>query len=218
MPPLASSGRDFVGRALGALGALLAPPCCAACDAPLPARLVFCASCGSTHAASARVLPGDVRVHAAGVYRAPLSRAITRMKFEHRPDLAARLAVLFDGPLARIARDSDVVPVPLHPARLLERGFNQSALLARQLARRSGARFAPELLVRARDTAQQSRLTRSERSANVARAFVATRALGARPLTLVDDVITTGSTLSACAEALQRAGATSIQVVVLAAA
>lgn len=157
-------------------------------------------------------------MRAAGVYAPPLSHAITRMKFEHRPDLAARLALLFDGPLARAARGSDIVPVPLHRERLLERGFNQSALLARELARQSGARFAPELLVRARDTAQQSRLARAERSANVARAFVATRALSARPLTLVDDVITTGSTLSACADALQRAGATSIQVIVLAAA
>lgn len=205
-------------RALSALAAVLAPPCCAACDAPLAARLVFCPSCGSARAASARVLRGDVRVHAAGVYAAPLSHAITRMKFEHRPDLAARLALLFDGPLVRAARDSDVVPVPLHRERLLERGFNQSALLARELARQSGARFAPELLVRVRDTAQQSRLERAERSANVASAFVATRALGARPLTLVDDVITTGSTLRACADALQRAGATSIRVVVLAAA
>jgi ComF family protein len=216
--PYASSGRDFVRRSLGVLGALLAPPCCAACDAPLAPRLVFCASCGTTRAASARVLEDGVCVRAAGVYAAPLSQAITRMKFEHRPDLAARLALLFDGPLARAARDSDVVPVPLHRERLLERGFNQSALLARELVRQSGARFAPELLVRARDTAQQSRLGRVERSANVARAFVATRALGARPVTLVDDVITTGSTLSACADALQRAGATSIQVIVLAAA
>lgn len=157
-------------------------------------------------------------VRAAGMYAPPLSLAIMRMKFEHRPDLAARLAVLFEDRIARSIANSDLVPVPLHRARLLERGFNQSALLARALARRSDARFAPELLVRTRETAQQSRLAASERRENVARAFTATRPLGARPVTLIDDVITTGSTLSACADALRSAGARSIQVVVLAAA
>lgn len=157
-------------------------------------------------------------MHAAAAYVPPLSLAITRMKFEHRPDLAPRLALLFEGALASVVQGSDVVPVPLHRERLLERGFNQSALLARALARHGGGRFAPELLLRSRDTAQQSRLARAERRANVASAFVAPRPLGERPLTLVDDVVTTGSTLSACADALRRAGATSIQVVVLAAA
>lgn len=205
-------------RALVALESLLAPPCCAACDAPLAPGFVFCSSCGNTGPARERVLEGEVCVRAAGEYAPPLSLAITRMKFEHRPDLAARLAGLFDASFVRAVAGSDVVPVPLHRERLRERGFNQAALIARALARQSGARFAPELLARPRETAQQSRLGRAERRANVARAFVATRPLARRRLTLVDDVITTGSTLSACADALRRAGASEIQVIVLAAA
>jgi ComF family protein len=205
-------------RALAELGSLLAPPYCAACDAPLPLGPVFCASCGPACAGGVRVIAGDVCVHALGSYRAPLSDAITRMKFEHRPDLAARLAGLFDEPLASRVSGSELVPVPLHPARLLERGFNQSALLARALAATSGARFAPGALERRRDTAQQSRLSREERRHNVERAFVAPRPLRGRSITLVDDVVTTGATLSACADALRGAGAGSIQVVVLAAA
>jgi ComF family protein len=110
------------------------------------------------------------------------------------------------------------VPVPLHPSRLAERGYNQSSLLARRVARHLGAPFAPLALARARDTPKQATLDREARLANVAGAFRVrepTRVYG-RAVLLVDDVSTTGATLAACAQALQAAGASAVATAVLA--
>lgn len=189
------------------LGALIAPPSCAACDAPLELGRVFCASCGEPPPAQAAA-SGSLLVHAVAAYRPPLSTAIRRMKFQARPDLARSLAGLFD--TAWGLTPSFVVPVPLHPLRLAERGFNPAALLARTLARRTGARFAPTALERVRHTPQQSRSTRAQRQSNVAGAFVARRAFDGATVLLVDDVVTTGATLGACARALEDAGASAV--------
>jgi ComF family protein len=108
-----------------------------------------------------------------------------------------------------------VVPVPLHPRRLRERGFNPAALLARWIARDAGARFEAGLLRRVRDTPSQTGLGRRARRTNVGGAF---QAHGAAPrvIWLVDDVVTTGSTLIACARALRRAGAREIVAICVA--
>ena len=111
-----------------------------------------------------------------------------------------------------------MVPVPLHYARLVERGFNPAALLGRELCRRAGARFSPELLQRQRVTAQQSRLPARERRANVAGAFHAESAVRGSNIVLIDDVVTTGSTLLACCRALYAAGVDRVTVLALAAA
>lgn len=117
-----------------------------------------------------------------------------------------------------------VVPVPLHFARLAERGFNPAALLAKGLCARVSGQFEPRLLERTRDTPHQSRLHAESRRANVEGAFQARRGwempLGAaeRHALLVDDVVTTGSTLLACSQALYAAGVVHVTVVALAAA
>lgn len=113
-----------------------------------------------------------------------------------------------------------VVPVPLHRWRLLRRRYNQSALLAAELAKCSGRRFYPDALRRTRHTEQQAGLTREERERNVADAFAVPDKrqadIAGKAVLLVDDVLTTGATLHACTEALLAAGAKTVYILTLA--
>lgn len=202
----------------------IAPDYCAACDAPVERARIFCDRCGPCPPCDAApALIGALRCCASGAYAPPLSTAIQRFKFSQRADLARPLGRLLPWPPLEFSPSEaggawSVVPVPLHYARLVERGFNPSALLARQLCQRVGAHFAPELLQRQRITAQQSRLPARERHANVAGAFRAQSAVRGRKIVLIDDVVTTGSTLLACCQALYAAGVDRVTVLALAAA
>ncbi|HEU4577625.1 MAG TPA: phosphoribosyltransferase family protein [Polyangiaceae bacterium] len=215
---------DALHRAARLLTELIAPDSCAACDAPVEREQLFCARCGACPPRPPAVsLSGELRCSAGGAYAPPLSTAIQRFKFSQRADLARPLARLLPWPPLELSASEaraawSVVPVPLHYARLVERGFNPAALLGRELCQRAGARFCPELLERARFTAQQSRLPARERRANVAGAFRAQGALRGRKVVLVDDVVTTGSTLLACCRALYAAGVDRVTVIALAAA
>jgi ComF family protein len=149
---------------------------------------------------------------AAMVYEGAGRRMILSLKHGDRIDLAkpmGRWMLRAAGPLAR---EADLIaPVPLHWTRLLKRRFNQSAELSREVAELAGAPSAPDLLRRTRQTETQDRKNRAERHDNMDGAFAVrdqwrTRIDGARVL-LVDDVMTTGATLSACAEACRAAGA-----------
>lgn len=158
-------------------------------------------------------------VHAAGLYGGPLATAIQRLKFGDRSDLARPLGELLRRLALERALEADVlVPVPLHPRRLAARGYNQSALLARRLAKTLDAQVDTASLVRRADGRAQLALSRSERQANLVGAFAVTdpRALFGRRVALVDDVVTTGATAAACADALLAAGASRVTVVALA--
>ena len=102
------------------------------------------------------------------------------------------------------------MPVPLHSRRIRHRGYNQSLLLARELAKLTGLDLDEKLLVRIKDTPPQVGASRSQRRGNVEGSFRCQRDVSGKALILVDDVATTGSTLSACATALKAAGAATV--------
>jgi ComF family protein len=138
----------------------------------------------------------------------PLRHAIHRFKYEARPDYARRLvASAFAPQRPEFGSHVTLVPVPLHPIRLVERGYNQSALLAGALGRRWQLPVAFDLLARRVPTKPQVGQSRVERAANMRGAFV----VRASPpkghgVWLIDDVVTTGATASGCRAALAAAG------------
>jgi ComF family protein len=195
-----------------ALLSIVAPPRCAACDARVPLLRAFCAPCASS---VERAAPG---AGAPFEYGGALTRAIGRFKYEDRPDLGRPLGALLANAVPASPVDV-VVPVPMHPRRLAERGYNHAALLARPVAARLGARFGATALTRTRDGERQAKLSKDYRHANVAGAFAAASAqLRGRRVLIVDDVRTTGATLGACAAAAKDAGALHVATLVLAVA
>jgi ComF family protein len=150
-----------------------------------------------------------------------LSRVIQALKFDGRQNLARLLGPLLASTFLESWSPGEidvVVPVPLHPRRRRERGYNQAALLARAMARITGLQCCNRALQRARDTLPQVGLTNPERSRNLKNAFVCPRPAliqGTRVL-LIDDVMTTGSTVASASTALLEAGAVRVSVLTVA--
>jgi len=195
---------------------LLAPPGCAACDAPLAQRdLGFCQGCDGL-LDEAGLDPAGVD-QACFLYGGPLADAISRFKYSGRSDLAPALAARMLSRACSFAGRVDVVTcVPLHRSRLIARAFNQSALLARPIAARLGVRFRPEVVVRTRATSAQAGLGRTARLRNLSGAFAARASVAGLRVLVVDDVSTTNSTMFAVRQALEAAEAASVMSLVLA--
>jgi ComF family protein len=143
--------------------------------------------------------------------------AIHALKYQGVRDLAEPLADWLVATWRVHALTADlIVPVPLHPRREAQRGYNQAALLARELGRRTGVPVAPAELIRTAWTRPQVGLSRTERRANIAGAFRCAGKVTDMRIILVDDVSTTGATLESCASELKAAGAAHVQGLVLA--
>jgi ComF family protein len=159
--------------------------------------------------AGAETLPGGETLWSLFFYRSPVDRLITQLKFARDPAPSRVLAMLMARELRALAdpRPACILPLPLHPRRLRERGFNQCELIARQLGRRLALPVHAGLLERRRHTQAQSSLSARARAANVIGAFGLRGGVSLpRHVVLLDDVITTGSTLSEAARVLREAG------------
>ena len=153
--------------------------------------------------------PRFEKVEAVFAYRPPVDTLIRAYKYHGRLALARVLGELL---AAEVALDVDViVPAPLAPGRLAERGFNQALELARVVASATGSRLAPDACRKTVDTPPQASLPWKERARNVRRTFVCDRDFDGERVAVVDDVLTTGSTLNELARVLRKAGASSVR-------
>lgn len=224
----------------------LYPPVCAGCGAPLLHGDVLCSACfsqlqpitdplcpvlglpfdadlgeGALSAEAIADPPPFDRARAAIVYGPMAGTLVSHLKYGDRPELARLCARLMAGAgHALLAERPVLVPVPLHRKRLRFRRYNQSLLLAQELARLTGLVVDPHLVRRHRLTRQQVGLSGDARNRNVQGAFVAhpdlPRRLGGRPVVIIDDVYTTGATVKAVTRALKRGGAERVDVLTFA--
>jgi ComF family protein len=196
----------------------LAPPHCRSCGYPLPHAAPDAPLCGSC----AIEPPIYDRARAVLRYDEGARSLILAFKHADRTDTAPAFGQWLARTGAELLADADLItPVPLHRWRLLRRGYNQAAVLARALARESGVAMIPDLLQRRRATPSQQGLSAQARLVNItAGAFRPhpwhSRRITNRNVLLIDDVMTTGATVGACAQVLRRAGAARVDVLTLA--
>lgn len=201
------SGQRLCPDCIGDLPANSHP--CAHCAVPLPPHRGLV--CGRCLGPTAAITP---RVRAPYRYAPPVDFIVQRLKFGGSLPCAPAMAeLLFEHLRAeRIAAPDLIVPVPLHPRRLRERGFNQALEIAKPLARWLRRPLDHRCCIRTRHTERQSGLAGRERRRNVRGAFLVYRPLGAQRVVIIDDVVTTGSTVGELTRVLIGAGATEVEV------
>ncbi|CAO3441608.1 Competence protein F homolog, phosphoribosyltransferase domain; protein YhgH required for utilization of DNA as sole source of carbon and energy [Azospirillum argentinense] len=195
----------------------IAPPACACCGTPFDFALEGEPLCGACIAEP----PLFARARAVLAYDDGSRPLVLGFKHGDRIHAAAAYGAWMARAGAELLADADLLaPVPLHRLRLFRRRYNQAALLAQAAGRQAGRPVIPDLLVRRRSTPSQGGLDRSGRRRNVQGAFAVRPGLEARVagkrIVLVDDVLTTGATLSECARVLRRAGAERVDALTLA--
>lgn len=192
---------DFIG-----------PPWCESCNLPLGDSALagdICANCMVA-------LPPFDGVRAVVAYSRQSASIILKLKYGRRTGVARLIARHLERHLPEGRDDWLLVPVPLHSARLWQRGFNQSLLIARHLGRKSGIAVATDLLVRTRRTRPLKGMGPKQRDAEVKSVFAVapnrSAEIKGRKIILVDDVLTSGATARACAKRLKRAGASEVVI------
>lgn len=195
------------------------PPICDRLGIPLPFQVD---DDGSSVSAKALADPPEFgRARAVARYSGVMRDLVHDLKYRDRHEgMALFTSWLANAGVELLSQADLLVPVPLHSSRLWRRRFNQSAMLAKSLGRDAGIPSDPFMLTRTKRTKSQVGLTAKRRARNVAGAFAVDKnraeLIGGRAIVLIDDVITTGATANACARALRRAGARSVDVLALA--
>ncbi|SEO91172.1 ComF family protein [Aquisalimonas asiatica] len=224
---------DSVYRITQWIAAALLPPTCLCCGRPGAAGLDLCAGCyrdlpRNRHACHGCAAPVAAGVHLCGHcqthadhcnaviapwrYEAPIDGLIQALKFHGQLPAGQLLGALLARELVQRHPPTvdAIIPMPAHPRRLRERGFNQAAEIARAISAATGIPVRHHWLLRRRHTRPQTGLGRTHRERNLLGAFTAHPAVAGCRLALVDDVVTTGSTSTEAAQALKRAGASDV--------
>lgn len=201
------------------------PALCAVCGTPLTdSQIYICDACSSQltllDARYIRALKEEIQIHYFDelfiVYEfdSIFQTLIHLLKYQRFMGISA----LFADALKTIINQqyNFVSAVPLNVVRMRERGYNQSALIAENFASKCALPFTPNLLERTRNTPSQTKLNREQRIKNMQDAFTCRKDLSGQKILLIDDVITTGSTLNACAQVLKAAGAKRVDIGALA--
>lgn len=245
-PPFGARLSGAARQAARAVLDLLLPPLCLGCAAPVGAAGTLCPKCwtgmdfiarpycerlGTPFAAdlgygliSPKAIadpPAFGRARAVARYDATARQLVHRLKYSDRLDLSATMGGLMARAGAELLAEADLlVPVPLHPQRLWGRRFNQASELAKSISRETGVPVAHEALKRIKATKSQVGLSAPERVRNLSGAFSSEAGskalLAGKRVILIDDVMTTGSTLNSAARVLRRAGAAEVDALVFA--
>lgn len=202
-------------QAFAPLVDLIYPPRCPLCGDAIAAQDGLCTPCWATLEIPAD-LPGTSPVTAATIYNDPARQLVLNFKHGGKIALSRMMARQINARLGVLEGDWLAVPVPLHRLRLWQRGFNQSALIARELVQLSGARLLVDGLLRPKRTPSLGGLGRKQRAEVLKGAITLNpkrveQIKDARVL-LVDDVLTSGATTNACIAALNKAGAAKVHV------
>jgi ComF family protein len=232
-------GKRILGKlgdtVFGSLADFLFPPVCRMCEKPMPGTFYLCTDCvrrlarnGSFTWKKGRPGLPDLAgpIYLEGVltfwlYSEEVEALIHRVKYRGMKNLGRVLGRMAGYRLKSFAEwpeNAVLIPVPLHPARERERGFNQSLWIAKGIAEKLGNSLNPELLIRKKNTRSQTRLSAFQRQTNVRDAFRVDKPehVDGGEFILVDDVLTTGATMNSCARVLKKAGAARIQGITLA--
>lgn len=198
---------------------------CPECQARVPRiNKPFCETCGiptqgSTNCEKCKLNPPAYQMMRSwAVFDSPIQNALHAMKYRRNIGLGESIAIQMVDFVRSLNWPIEItIPVPLGKKRLIERGYNQVALVARPLAFRLGLKYESDALQKVRETRSQVGLTVSQRHENVQNVYWAdTKIVNGKSILIMDDVATTGSTISACTEALLSAGVREIYVLTIA--